>query len=126
MSTVSVELKLNNKTLIEIEDLPDKVLYKMARKTLDYSYTIIPLSRGKKTSGQLRRDTMVYGVRGSKGDYYIGSPTRYANYVWHLPEKGTNWTTDSTTSKWFNVALKRYEKVIVDSSIEQAKKDAGL
>ena len=126
MSTVSVELKLNNKTLLEIEELPDKVLYKMARMTLDYSNTIIPMSRGLKTSGQLRRDSMAYGVRGSNGDYYIGSPTRYASHVWNLPAIGTNWTTPNTTSKWFEVALKRHKATIVDNSIEQAKKESNL
>lgn len=123
MSYVSVELNLNKKTLNKIENLPDKVVYKIARKTLDYSNTLIPMSRGLKTSGQLRRDSMSYGVRGSNANYHIGSPTRYANRVWNLPAQGTHWTTPNTTSKWFAVALKRHKKSIVDNSIEEIKKE---
>ena len=123
MSYVSVELKLNKGTLEKIENLPDKVVYKIARKTLDYTNPHIPMSRGLPTSGQLRRDTMAYGVRGSNGDYYIGSPTRYANRVWNLNDQTTNWTTPQTHSKWFLYALKRYQKSIVDNSINEVNKE---
>ena len=123
MSYVSVELNLNKSTLNRIDNLPDKVVYKIARKTLDYTSSIIPMSRGKATSGQLRRDTMAYGVRGSDGNYHIGSPTEYANYVWHLNDSTTNWTTPQTHSKWFNVALKRYKQSIVDNSINEVNKE---
>ena len=123
MSYVSVELKLNKGTLEKIENLPDKIVYKIARKTLDYSNAVIPMSRGLKTSGQLRRQSMSYGVRGSNGDYHIGSPTSYANRVWNLPDRGTNWTTPNTHSKWFEYALKMHQKSIVDSSINEVNKE---
>ena len=123
MSYVSVELNLNKDALQRIENLPDKVLYKMARKTLDYSNRHIPMSQGLKTSGQLRRQSMAYGVKGTTGDYYIGSPTSYANIVWNLPDKTTNWTTQDTHSKWFLYTLKTYKKSIVDSAINEAVKE---
>lgn len=123
MSYVSVELNLNKDALQRIENLPDKVLYKMARKTLDYSNRHIPMSQGLKTSGQLRRQSMAYGVKGTTGDYYIGSPTSYANRVWKLPDKSTNWTTQGTHSKWFLYTLKTYKKSIVDSAINEAVKE---
>ena len=123
MSYVSVELKLNKGTLERIENLPDKIVYKIARKTLDYSNTVIPMSRGLKTSGQLRRQTMAYGVRGSNGDYYIGSPTSYANRVWNYNDKTTNWTTPGTHSKWFLYALKTHQKSIVENSINEVNKE---
>ena len=123
MSYVSVELKFNKNTLNKIDNLPDKVVYKIARKTLDYSNSVIPMSRGLSTSGQLRRDTMAYGVHGSDGNYYIGSPTSYANRVWHYNDSTTNWTTPNTHSKWFNVALKRHQKSIVENSINEINKE---
>lgn len=123
MSYVSVEVKLNKGTLDKIDNLPDKVVYKIARKTLDYSVAVIPMSRGLKTSGQLRRDSVAYGVRGSNGDYHIGSPTSYANRVWNFNDKTTNWTTPNTHSKWFLYALKTHQKSIVENSINEVNKE---
>lgn len=127
MSSVSVELHFNEKTLKEIKGLPDKVMYEMARKTLDMTEIHIPMSTLPRHSGTLRKTTMAMAVRGQPGDYYItsiGSPTRsYASRVYNMNDSTTNWTTPDTHSKWFEYSLKRYKEVIVNSSIDKARKD---
>lgn len=127
MSSVSVELHLNDKTLKEIKGLPDKVMYEMARRTLDVTKIHIPMSATPRHSGTLRKTTMDMGVKGEPGDYYItsiGSPTRgYANRVYNMNDSSTNWTTPDTHSKWFEYSLKRYKEVIVNDAINKARKE---
>lgn len=119
----SVEFQPNKRVQQGLKKLPDEVIYKMARKTLDLSQPHIPMSKGLNTSGQLRRTTMAKGVRGSNGDYYLSSPTNYATRVWSMNDDSTNWTTPGTHSKWFEWTLKRYNKQIEDSSLNEAWKD---
>ena len=126
MSTVSISLKLNNQTLKTIDQLDDKVMYEMARKTLDMSEIHIPKSAIVRHAGTLRRVTKANGVRGYNGDWYISSTTNYASRVWNLPDQGTNWTTSRTHSKWFDWTLKHYQKQIIDSSIDKVKKENNL
>lgn len=126
MSSVGIDFKFNETTLKEIKNLPDKVIYKIARKTLDMTQIHIPKSAIPNHAGTLRKTTMANGVRGHSGDWYLSSTTNYASRVWNLPDKGTNWTTDGTHSKWFEWALKEYKTQIVNSSIEQARKESNL
>ena len=119
----SVEVQPNKKVEQGLKKLPDETIYKMARKTLDLSQTHIPMSALPRHSGTLRKSTMARGVRGSKGDYYLTSPTNYATRVWNLSDNGTNWTISGTHSKWFAWTLKTYNKQIEDSSINEAWKD---
>lgn len=114
MSTV--EIHFNNNTLKYIEKMPDKTIYAIARKTLDYSTAKIPMDTGK-----MRRLSQAYGVKGSKGDYHIGSPTRYASHVWNLPAR-THWTTPGTNNQWFKRALKEHKASIINSAINEVKK----
>lgn len=122
-----IEVHLNKKTLKQIDALPDKVVYEMARRLLDMTQVHIPMSALPRHSGTLRRTTMSNGVKKGtlKGDYYvtsIGSPTRsYANRVWNLPDS-TNWTTPNTHPQWFKWSLKKYKNVIVRDAIDKARK----
>lgn len=118
---MKVEFQPNKATEKALLGLPNDIMYKVARITLDMSMAKVPMSRGKNTSGTLRRSTSLYGVRGSNGDYSIGSATSYAKYVYNMPET-THWTTPGTNSKWFHRTFKVHQATIIKSAIDQTKK----
>ena len=119
---MSVEYKPNLRTEQKLLNMGDTVMYKVARMTLDVAVPHIPMSRGLPTSGQLRRSSMVYGVRGQDGHYTIGSVTSYAIYVYNMPN-GTNWTTPNTYGKWFHKTFNAHQKVFIQNAIDQARKE---
>lgn len=96
-----------------IQNNPHLIIYTCARKLLDMSVPLIPMD-----SGKMRKTSVGHGVRGRSGDLYIGSYTDYAKEVWAKP-KSTNWTTEGTTSKWYDVAMKKYGKIILAQSINE-------
>ena len=71
------------------------ITYGIARQTLDLTYSHIP-----KDTGKMRQTSMSAGVRGSNGDYYIGSYTSYAMDVWLMPST-THWSEPDTYGKWY-------------------------
>ena len=87
------------------------ITYAIARQTLDITFPHIP-----KLTGKMRKTSMAAGVRGQNGDYYIGSYTNYAKYVWAKP-KSTNWSEPNTFGKWYEEIWKKQGKSIVDSCI---------
>lgn len=115
--SVSIEFKPNIKTQNGLKKIPDVVLYTIAREVLDLSQTIIP-----KDTGKLRSSSMGAGVRGVPGDYYIGSYTDYASYVWEMPP-GTNWTEPGTNSQWYIRTIKEKGTVIVNDAVNRAWKE---
>lgn len=119
MSSVSTSVKWYPGKKKQLLDAPDKVLYEVATRTLDISYTKIPLATYV-NAGKLRQSSTGAGVRGEKGKYYIGSYTGYAKYVWKMGT-GTNWSTPGTTGKWYSKVWKTQGKQIVDSAIERNK-----
>lgn len=102
----------------EVKQVSDKIMYAVARITLDLSYTNIPLSNSK-GRGKLRQTSMSAGVRGSEGNYYIGSYTNYAKYVWNM--KDVNWSTPNTFGKWYEENWKRNRTNIMNQAIERNK-----
>lgn len=116
---VDAELRLNPKVMNGLKRIPDDILYTIAKETLDYSQPIIPMSKMKNHAGTLRRATSSGGVKGGNGDYYIGSYTNYAKYVWKMPSS-TNWTTPGTNNKWFARALEEHQATIIDNAINKA------
>lgn len=110
---VKVEVRPIMRTMTGLQKIPDRVMYKVARQTLDLSYSTIPRRKGK-----LRTSSMSAGVKGSNGDYYIGSYTSYAKYVWDMPS-WTNWTTPGTNNKWFSRTLQRHSYTIMRNAINQ-------
>lgn len=102
--------------------MPDKVSYAIARITMDMTVPKVPMSRGKNTSGQLRRSTVAYGVRGSNGKYSIGSSTSYATYVYNMDDSKTNWTTPGTHSKWFHRTFEKDHTTIIKTAIDNTWK----
>lgn len=112
-----VEFKWNPKVKMGLRRIPNDILYTIAKQTLDMSEPLIPMSNMKNHSGTLRRSGFSRGVRGGNGDYYIGSYTKYAKYVWNM--ENVNWTTPGTNNKWYARTLKRYSKTIIDNAISQ-------
>ena len=99
----------------EVLDVSDKIMYSIARQTLDRTFPHIPMSK-RKGVVHMRQTSMSAGVRGSDGDYYIGSYTNYAKYVWVKP-KSTNWSEPNTFGKWYEEIWKKQGKSIVDSCV---------
>lgn len=116
---VTCEVVPNTRTMNGLKRLPDKVVWNVARNTLDMarSIEIIP-----KDTGRLRTSSMAGGVRGGNGNYYIGSYTDYASYVWNMPSS-TNWTVPASNNKWYARVLERHGAVITNNAINQGWKD---
>ncbi len=112
---VSVEFKWNPKVQNGLKRIPDDILYTIAKQTLDLSVPMIPQSNIVGHSGTLRRSSVSGGVRGGKGDYYIGSYTDYAKHVWNM--ENVNWTTPGTNNKWFARTLKQHSATIINNAI---------
>ena len=87
------------------------ITYATARQTLDITFPHIP-----KLTGKMRKTSMAAGVRGQNGNYYIGSYTNYAKYVWVKP-KSTNWSEPNTFGKWYEEIWKKQGKSIVDNCV---------
>ena len=114
---ITYEFKWNEKVYNGLKTIPDDILYSIARQTLDMSYPIIP-----KDTTKMARSSMSGGVRGSNGDFYIGSFTNYASSVWKMTN--VNWTTPGTNNKWFARTLNKHGSTIIDTAINKSwKKD---
>ena len=101
----------------EVLEASDKIMYAIARQTLDRTFPHIPMSR-RKGVVHMRQTSMAAGVRGSDGDYYIGSYTNYAKYVWVMPNN-TNWTEPGTFGKWYQEIYTKQKKSIVGIAIKE-------
>lgn len=116
MST-KVEFIPDKQTEKTLTSVGDKVSYAIARMTLDYTLPHIPMSKRKRTSGQLRRSTSVYGVRGSNKNYTIGSVTSYAKYVYAM--RNVNWTTPNTFGNWFHQIYKEKQNLMLKDAMNR-------
>lgn len=118
---ISVDIKLNKDTVDGLKRVPDIALYTIAREVLDRSYDIIPKDTGDMRTSSMERGTK--GVQGGNGDYFIGSYTDYASYVWNMNDRTTHWTEPNTHSQWFLRTIKEKGTVIVDDALTRAWKD---
>lgn len=109
-----VVINLNTKLGKELINTSDKMIYTIARTTLDLTAPIIPFNTGK-----LRSSSYAYGVKPIDNGYEIGSNTYYASDVWNLNADETNWTTPGTTSKWYATEWNRKRNNIVSQSISK-------
>lgn len=112
---VSVSVKWEPEAKMALMSAPDKMMYAIARQTLDRSLVHIPFK-----SGKMRQTSMAAGIRGSNGNYYIGSYTDYAKYVWVMPNT-TNWTEPGTFGKWYQEIYTKQKKSIVGIAIKENK-----
>ena len=91
------------------------ITYAVARQTLDKAFPFIPLK-----TDTMRKTSINAGVRGSNGDYYIGSYTSYAKYVWVMGDN-TNWSTAGTNGEWYARVWRKQGKMIIQNAIERNK-----
>lgn len=100
--------------------LPDKVLYEIARRTLDKTITsgYTPWK-----SGTMERTMSKHGERGVVKDgkgYYIGNYTDYAMHVYLMPEN-RNWTRSGSGPKWFEKVWNGNKDIIIQNAIARNK-----
>lgn len=123
---VSWKVDLNQRTnSLLLSTIPDKVMFAIARQTLDMSIPIIPKSNEVNHSGTLRTSSGrgESGVHRDGEGYYIGSFTDYASYVYTMDDNTTNWTTPGTHSQWFGRTIRENGKVILENAVNETWKD---
>lgn len=105
----------------QIKNWQDKVVYSIARKTLDFTNTNYHFPE---LTGDLKRASMNEGViEISKGTYGLGAKgVDYAPRVWQYGE-GTNWTNKNTIPQWYMGVFDKYKTEIVDDSIRVANNE---
>ena len=105
----------------QIKNWQDKVVYTIARKTLDFTNSG---SHFPYLTGELNRASMNEGViEISKGTYGLGAKgVSYAPRVWQYGE-GTNWTNKNTIPQWYMGVFDKYKTEIVDDSIRVANNE---
>ena len=103
----------------EISNWEDKVVYGIARATLDYTNS---KHNFPYRTGALNRASMSEGVVKEKvGTYHLGARgTDYAQYVWRYGAN-TNWTNKQTLPQWYNSVFNRYHTNIVNNALDNAK-----
>lgn len=120
---LGVDIEFDDKTLQYLKNFPSKFLYSMARQTLEFGYTTIPLSDSE-NRGRLRSSSLSYGVKQhSELDYSIGSQTDYAVYVWNMNNETTKWTTSGTGSEWYARTLKQKKDIMTGIATVEALND---
>lgn len=114
----TVELKWTPGVQKELtETIPDEIIQEVARDTLELTYPTIP-----ELTGKMKRETKAGGVRGSNGEYWIGSYTKYAKYVYIKDNNKTKWTTPGTNSYWFREYWQKHGKGIIEMVLERNRK----
>lgn len=110
---MSVTIKINKKTMKKLKNVPDVIMYAIARQTLDGigSSKITPYK-----TGTMEMTMYKNGVKGSNGNYYIGNFTNYASYVYAKPQS-TNWTNLLSKAQWFDTFWKSNGGMIADNII---------
>lgn len=105
----------------QIKNWQDKVVYTIARKTLDFTNSG---SHFPYLTGELNRASMNEGViEISKGTYGLGAKgVEYAPIVWKYGEN-TNWTNENTIPQWYMGVFDKYKTEIVDDSIRVANNE---
>lgn len=117
---IIAQFEPNLKTEMNLQNLPDEILYTVAKNTLDMTASKEYFPR---KSSDLERSSIGAGVRGSNKEYYIGSFTDYASYVWNYPQETTNWTNPNSKSQWYVYTLKMYGQTILDNAVKQEWKE---
>ena len=110
-----IEVQLAPHLQRNLTQASDKIIYAVAQETLRESRTTIPMRTGK-----MRNSSMTAGVKGSNLDYYIGSYTSYAKYVWKFPDN-VNWTTPGTNNRWYERVWKSKNALITKNAVERNK-----
>ena len=110
-----VEIKINPNLQSNLTQISDKVVYQIAQETLSQSRKTIPMR-----TGAMRKSSIIAGVKGSNLNYYIGSYTSYAKYVWKMSDN-THWTTPGTNNRWYERIWKTRGEHITKNIVERNK-----
>lgn len=101
----------------KIEQMPDRVMYAIARATLDNvgAMQVTPYLSGRTEQSMFSR-----GVQQDVKGYYIGNFTDYASYVYQKPQS-TNWTRPGTKAQWFEHVWQQKGEAITNEQIARYK-----
>lgn len=101
----------------KIEQMPDRMMYAIARTTLDNvgSMQVTPY-----LSGRTEQSMFSEGVQKDAEGYYIGNFTDYASYVYKMPQS-TNWTRPSSKAQWFETVWQQKGEAITNEQIARYK-----
>lgn len=129
MMSVEATLKWNEKTRINLQQAPEKVMRMIARQTLDLtgSSKVVANSSGARyklppghRSGDTERSMFEKGVQGDMSTgLYIGNFTDYAMYVY--PKSNVHWTNPNTKTKWFEHIWTTKGSGIIDRAVKECK-----
>ena len=113
---VQAKVRFIRKNLQKVEQAPDKIMYAIARMTLDMSSTKIP-----KLTGTTRQTSTSAGVRKRGNSYVIGSYTNYASYIWDMSSRipNVNWSEPGTMSYWYEDTWKKKRNKIITEAVNQ-------
>ena len=107
----------------QIEQMPDRTVYAIARSTLDLvgSMQVTPYGK-ERQGGHTHMEQTMYsaGVQKDSDGYYIGNHTDYASYVYKMPQS-TNWTRKSSKAQWFEYVWKLRGESITNECIARYK-----
>ena len=71
-------------------------------------------------TGRMRETSKAKGVQGSDREYWIGSYTDYAAYVYNMGPN-TKWTTPGTNGYWFKECWQKNGNSILSTVLERVK-----
>ena len=110
-----VSIKFNQNTFQKLYEANDKVVYAIARQTLDM---VGSMKATAYKTGETERSMFSRGVQQDADGYYIGNFTSYAKRVYRMGPN-TNWTRKSTRPQWFHSIWKEYGDMITDNCIRR-------
>jgi hypothetical protein len=104
----------------QIKKWEDKVVYGLARATLDFTNSAhyFPYK-----TGALNQGSMAMGVRGSNATYELGAVgVSYAPRVWKMGDN-TNWTNPNTLPQWYIGAFSKHSTELVQIALKNAESE---
>lgn len=109
-----VTIKFNKNTIQKLYEANDKVVYAIARQTLD---RVGEAEATAYKTGATQRSMFARGVQADSEGYYIGDFTSYAIYVYKL--KKANWTNPRTRPQWFHTIWQEQGDLITENCIRR-------
>lgn len=113
-----VTIKYNRATMNKLKTVPDKIVYGIARQTLDRvgSIKITPYRTGRMERTMFQKGV----VKDSSNIYTIGNYTDYAQKVYAKPQS-TNWTNPRSKAQWFDWFWRTNGKAVFESTVARYK-----
>ena len=112
---MKAEINFDKSTLKEIDEVSDKIMYAIARQTLD---RVISSKATPYRTGATERSMTEMGVREDSRGYVIGNFTSYASYVYKMGT-GTNWTNPLTKPQWLDFIWNTKKQTIINDCVKE-------